>query len=124
MSLVQKLLKFGSIGGLMFLTTILLYFVAFEIFSLPLYTVYVTVFIITVSISYLLNSKYTFVKKTSFLDYIKYLASYVFGMVLGLIALYLIKENFSSVSDFWASIIVIAPRTLLNYFIVNKFVYQ
>lgn len=124
MSLVQKLIKFSSIGGLMFLTTIILYFVAFEIFSLPLYAVYVSTFVLTVSISYILNSKYTFVKKTSFKDYIKYMASYVLGMALGLIALFLIKENFSSVSNFWASVLVILPRTLLNYFVVNKFVYQ
>ena len=119
-----KLLKFFSIGGFLLLITIMLYYLAFEVASLPLYPTYIGVFLLTVLFSYLLNSKFTFKKEISIVDGFKYYLTYGFGLVIGLVLLIAIKYYAESINDFYASTIVILPRTFLNYFIVNKFIFN
>jgi len=120
--LITQFSKFGLIG--VFTTTfgIICYYILLERLALPLYPVYIAVFLVGVFISYLLNSRYTFKKKANLKDSIGYYASYIIGLIVGLILLYVFDRIFDY-SDFILTLLVIPPRFLLTFFLVKKVVF-
>jgi len=119
---IAQLSKFGIVG--VFTTTfgILCYYILLERLALPLYPIYISVFLVGVFISYLLNSRYTFKKKTNFKDSIGYYASYIIGLIVGLILLYVFDRIFDY-SNFILTLLVIPPRFLLTFILLKKVVF-
>jgi len=119
---ITQFSKFGLVGVLTTTFGIVCYYILLERMALPLYPVYISIFLVGVLISYLLNSHFTFHKKTNLKDSIRYYTSYLVGLVVGLILLYIFERTLEY-SDFILTILIIPPRFLLTFLLVKKVVF-
>lgn len=119
----KQLSKFGSVGVLTTTFGIICNYILLEMMSLPLYPVYVAVFLIGVFLSYLLNSHYTFKQTTNLKDGARYYASYIIGMLVGLALLYIFDHTLQY-SDFLLTLIVIPFRFLITFVLVKLTVFK
>ena len=123
MKLVEQLIKFGGIGGMLAAVSIGIYYVTLDILSLPVYPVYTTVYCIAVWVSYMLNSKYTFQEERSKSGLIKYYLVYAVGLLVGLGLIYFGK-SYTTWSDFWVTLASIVPRTAFVFVLSKVFVFS
>lgn len=123
MKLLEQLIKFGGIGGMLAIASIILYYISLDILSLPVYPIYTIVYCIAVYVSYILNSKYTFNEERSRDGLIKYYAVYGIGLLLGLGLIY-IGKSYTTWSDFWVTIASIIPRTIIVFALSKLFVFR
>ncbi len=121
-SFITQFSKFGLVGVFTTSFGIVCYYILLDRMVLPLYPVYVCVFLVGVLISYLLNSRYTFKKKANLKDSLGYYASYIVGLIVGLILLYVFDSIFDY-SDFILTLLVIPPRFLLTFFLLKSIVF-
>lgn len=115
-----QFLKFFSVGTLTTTISIGFYYVAFSILDLPLYSSYIAIYIMMISLSYVLNAKITFKQDRNKKTLIKYFLTYLFGMLIGLCFLR-VMEMITPLSNFVLSIMIIIPRTVI-VFIFTKYV--
>jgi len=119
---ITQLSKFGLVGALTTTFGIVANYILLEILHLPLYPVYIAVFLVGVLLSYLLNSHFTFKEKTNLKSGARYYASYLIGLVVGLMLLYIFDQTLPY-SDFILTVLIIPPRFLLTFFLVKKIVF-
>lgn len=128
MSAIKKLLgeglKFSSFGIVITLSSILAYYILLEVFFLPLYPVYITVYCIGVTCSYLLNARYTFKQDYNKRESIKYFGAYLIGLLFGLILIELISIFLPQISDFFTTLLSIPPRVVLTFIIIKYVVFK
>jgi len=123
MKLIEQLIKFGGIGGLLAVGSICIYYVALDLYHLPVYPVYTVVYCIAVYISYILNAKYTFKEERSRAGLVKYYLVYAVGLAVGL-GLIALGKAYTPWSDFIVTIASIVPRTLLVFVFSKVFVFR
>lgn len=119
---ITQFSKFGLVGVLTTTFGIVCYYILLDRMGLPLYPVYICVFLVGVFISYILNSRYTFKKKVNLKDSLGYYASYIVGLIVGLILLYVFDRIFDY-SDFILTLLVIPPRFLLTFMLLKSIVF-
>jgi len=119
-----KLTKFGLVGVITTLFGIISYYVLLDIYAFPLYPTYVTVFLIGVGLSYFLNSIFTFKESTSLNKGVKYYGVYILSLAIGLLLLKVLEILIPSISDFYKTLIIIPPRFIITYFILNKTIFK
>lgn len=119
---ITQFSKFGSVSVLTTIFGISANYILLEILHLPLYPVYISVFLVGVLISYLLNARFTFKEKTNIKDGAKYYISYLIGLVVGLILLYIFDQTLEY-SDFILTILVIPFRFIITFVLIKKVVY-
>jgi len=120
---IAQLSKFGAVGALMTAFGITANYILLEILHLPLYPVYVAVFLAGVLLSYLLNSRFTFKEKINIKAGARYYVSYLIGLLFSLTLLYIFDKTLLY-SDFILTVFVIPPRFLLTFFLVKKVVFK
>lgn len=120
---IAQISKFGSVGVLTTAFGIFSNYVLLERWHLPLYPVYISVFLVGVFISYLLNARFTFKEKTNIKDGTKYYVSYLIGLGVGLILLYIFDQTLQY-SDFILTILVIPFRFIITFVLVKKMIYS
>lgn len=123
MKLIEQLVKFGGVGGFLAVCSIAIYYVALELWSLPVYPVYIIVYCIAVWVSYMLNSKFTFKQETSKSGLAKYYIVYAIGLGIG-IGLIFLGQMYTSWSDFYVTVASIVPRTLLVFLLSRAFIFR
>ena len=116
-----KLSKFSLIGILVTVTSLLLSYYFLEIKKTSLYETYIAIYLSTITLSYILNSKYTFKVKFSCKKYLNYNLAYISGMVIGILCLTIYKSLLSF--DNWILAYMVLPITFLwNFTIINNFI--
>mgnify|MGYP000138116480 CR=1 FL=1 len=123
MEALRKFLKFGSIGGAITFFGLIGYYICLEVYNFSVYPVYIILNLIAVVASYLLNSKFTFKKKRNFADSIKYQIIYIFGILFGLLLIYLL-ELYTPLQSFYIVVLIIPLRVAFTYVLVSKFVFS
>jgi len=121
--LIHQLYKFGLVGILTTIFGIVCYYILLEKLYLPLYPVYTAVYTMGVLISYLFNSRYTFQKKRSWEDGVKYYAMYIIGFLVGLGLLYIFGRLFDY-ADFILVLLVIPFRILVTFVLIKTIVFS
>jgi putative flippase GtrA len=81
--IIKKMLSFATIGALLTVVSLGSTTIGIKFFHTPLKLTYVLVNIVTIIMSFYLNSKFTFKNDISFLNSIKYFAIYLTSMGLG-----------------------------------------
>jgi len=119
-NLSLKFLKFSSVGVATTLFGILSYYILLERMSLPLYPVYAGVWVTAVFISYALNTFYNYKDRFRCKDLLRFYGNYLSALVLGLILLALLKAADLGLSDFILTVLIIIPRFILVFFLVEK----
>ena len=123
-NLISSLMKFGSVGVLTMIFSLVCYFFAFEVWDLPIYATYFVVFNIGVVIAFYINSKLTFKAPITFPNYWKYLSSNLLGFVVGLLILYILSKFLPDDAKFIKMLIMIPPRTVIIFAILKLIVYR
>ncbi len=121
--IVKQVGSFGVVGLTLTIGSLIVYYILLTVFELPLYPVYVCVYLVTVIFSYVLNAKYTFKKERNTKDLLKYGAIYIIGLMFGILLLKGIKY-YTPVSNFIAVIFSIPPRILLTFLASKLIVFK
>ena len=118
----KQFLNFFGVGAFTTTISIILYYIAFSVLELPLYSTYIVVYFFMIFLSYLLNAKITFKQNRNTKTLLKYYLIYLLGMLIGL-SLLKSAEMFLPLSNFVLSVIVIIPRTIIVFFFTKLFVF-
>ena len=119
-SLYKKFIGFALVGVFNTFFSLLLTFLLINVFGLWLIPTYVTVFLITVFLAYLINTYFVFKKEFELKKLIGFYSTYLSSLILGIILLYIIKF-FSPDSDDFLNTILITPITMTwNFFFINN----
>ena len=119
-SLYKRFIGFALVGVFNTFFSLLLTFLLVNILGLWLIPSYVIVFLITVFLSYLINILFVFKKEFELRKLIGFYSTYLGGLILGILLLYLIKF-FSPDSDDFINTILITPITMTwNFYFVNN----
>lgn len=122
-TLIHQLYKFGLVGVLTTIFGIVCYYILLERLDLPLYPVYTAVYTMGVLISYLLNSRYTFRKKRSWEDGIKYYSMYIIGFLVGIGLLHLFGRLFDY-TNFILMMLTIPFRIFVTFALVKIIIFS
>jgi len=117
-----RLTKFGLVGGLNTLLSIVIFYVCLELYEFPLYPTYITVYALLTALSYYMNAKFTFESKRNRKDFSRYFVIYGMGLTIGLLSLVILERIFSF-RPFYLVLLVIPLRVLLTYILINKVIY-
>lgn len=120
---MNQLIKFIGVGGLLFILSLLVFYITFEVFSCPLYLTYTLVYLCFIFISYYLNATFTFEKSRSKNDLIKYYGIYLLGLIIGILLLKIAKTIFDY-PNFYLVLIILVPRTLLTFYLSKIAVFK
>ena len=117
--LIKKFAKFSLVGAIVTPLSLGTNFVLLKYFETPLYLTYVGVYAISILISFLLNSHFTFKTAIRFFNMFKYYAIYLTGMGIGV----LLISTFKSFTSFenWIYPFLALPFTMTwNFTVANK----
>ena len=120
----KKFLKFSSVGAVTTTFGLILYYILLEMLDLPLYPIYVVVWLLSVVLSYSLNTRFNYKRAFNIKELIKYCGSYLSGLLFGLLLLFLLGLANLGLTDFVLTIIVIVPRFILVFLFVDKFAFK
>jgi len=115
---------YGIIGIMMMALSVILYFIFIDKLGFNMYLMYIVVNILTTTISYFLNSRYTFQQSVSFKSFIKYGLTYIIGICVGLVLLKIINHTFIELSDFFTVLCSIVPRIIITFLLLKIIVFK
>lgn len=108
--MLVRFIKFSSVGTAVSLSSMSLSFFFLKIVGTPLYITYVTLYLTSLSVSYWLNSKYTFKVAMTLRKSLSYFAVYIGGMCIGLVMLNLYKSFL--LLENWILVFLVLPFTM------------
>jgi putative flippase GtrA len=121
--LLKHAIGFANVGLLMTVASALLLYLLIQVLSWQVYIAYTLVYLASIFISYLLNAKLVFKKTFSWLHLGAFYVTYLSGMLLGLLLIFLFKSFFFSYTDFINSCLV-TPITVAWNFIFTSMIFQ
>ena len=121
--ILSEILKFGFVGIFTTTLSVLFYFIFLSLLKCNIYIVYLIGYPLFVILSYFLNTKYTFSKAPNITDGLTYILNYLASFFLGIILIFILSNTFI-ISDFIKMVVIIPPRTLLNYLLVKYFIFK
>lgn len=119
-TLVAKLLKFSIVGAMMTVTTLCISVYLLKYVKTPLISTYVSVYGLSILVSYMLNSQFTFKSKINKDRAIIYFMIYLSAMGIGVLLLSIYQRTF----DFenWVFPFMVIPFTMTyNFLLSNKY---
>ncbi len=120
---LEQILKFSSIGAILAVASIVIFYVLLDVLQWPVYPVYIVVYIIAIFISYFFNAKYTFNRERNTQDGLRYYLIYFLGLGMGLLCIYLLKQYFGF-SDFVNVLLSMPVRVGFTFLMVRSFIFN
>ena len=117
---LYKLCGFCGVGGAMTLLSIALIALKNEVFHWPPQLSYVFAYFSTFLLSYLLNAKLVFRSTIGMQKLVLYCATYLSGMLIGMIALQILINIFRQTNVTLLNFMVIFITLIWNFVFVNK----
>jgi putative flippase GtrA len=117
--IIRKFAGFSVIGAVVTLLSMVISYVLLKILATPLLLTYIFVYIVTLVISFFLNSKLVFKSGSNFQNLIIYFLVYGTGLILGTFLLWVFRmllpfEN-------WILPYLVIPFTLLSNFTLSYY---
>lgn len=116
----KKFMAFSLVGAIVTPLSLGTNFFLLKYYKTNLYITYICVYAAAISLSFYLNSKFTFKTSIKFRNWLKYYGIYISGMVLGVILISLFKSftNFEN----WVYPFLVIPFTMTwNFFTADKY---
>ncbi len=116
----EKFMAFSLVGTIVTPLSLGSNFILLKYFNTPLFLTYIGVYAFSISLSFYLNSKFTFKTAIKFRNWVKYYGIYISGMALGVVLISLFK----TFSDFenWMYPFLALPFTMTwNFFTADRF---
>jgi putative flippase GtrA len=89
---IRLLSGFSAVGMISSLLSLLLIYIFLKLFRTPLFATYISIYIVTILLSYIINSIFVFKSSLSMKKGIKYSMIYLTGMLLGTFLLWIFKK--------------------------------
>lgn len=121
---VQRIFKFGSVGVVTTAFGVTSYYILLDRLNGPLYPVCVTVWVLSVFVSYVLNTRFNYKRTFNIQDLAVFYRSYLSGLIFGLLIVFLLKTADFGLSDFAITVVSIIPRFLLVFAVIELFGYK
>lgn len=119
--LLKIFFGFCSIGAIMTVLSMLLIAITNEILSWNPEVSYAFAYLTTLLLSYYLNTKYVFHSSFSFVKLLSYCATYISGMLLGMLLIKIGMTLLPQINETLISYAVIPFTLVWNFVLVNKF---
>jgi len=119
---ISEFIKFGGVGVIVTVASILSSFIWLKIIGTPLFITYILNYVFFIFISYTLNRLITYKRKFNFISLILYFFVYISGMVLGIILLHIFKKLF--ILENWIYSFLVVPFTTANNYIWSTMVFK
>ena len=91
--IVKLFCGFSAVGLVTTLLSLALINIFLKLMHMPLITAYIGIYLITLALSFVMNSIFVFKSSLSYKNGIKYLAIYLSGLFLGTLLLWILKET-------------------------------
>ncbi|WP_394707641.1 GtrA family protein [uncultured Draconibacterium sp.] len=120
--IVIKFIKFAKVGAFVTFLSLGLNYFFLKIVSTPLLPTYIILYLLMISLSFFLNSKYTFKAERSIKQLIMYYGSYCSSMLLGvaLLSIFKILLPFEN----WILAYMVVPFTMTSNFILSSLIFK
>lgn len=122
--LASRFCGFSMVGGASTLASVALLYLMNEVFGWYPYCSYVTAYVITVVFSYAANAMWVYQQPLRIVALIKFVITYLSGMLVGVLLLMLLRNVFRSVNDTLLSCAVIPLTVVWNFVFVNRILGQ
>jgi len=119
---ISEFIKFGGVGVIVTVASMLSSFIWLKIIGTPLFITYILNYVFFIFISYTLNRLITYKRKFNFISLILYFFVYLSGMVLGIILLHIFKKLF--ILENWIYSFLVVPFTTVNNYIWSTMVFK
>jgi len=116
---ILKFIKFSTVGIFVTLLSMFLTYISIGILETPLYISYFAIYLSSILISYILNSKFVFKFKKNKKNLITYYIIYGSGMFIGIFIL-IIFEAVIFLENVYLAFMVIPFTMSWNYFLLHK----
>ncbi|MEN0000149.1 MAG: GtrA family protein [Pseudomonadota bacterium] len=120
MSMVDRLLKFFTVGGVTTLFGVTLYGLLLLVLNANLFLAYVIVFAASVTFSYFLNARFNYRIAPSLRTYIHYVQSYAVGFAAGFVLITICKALAVPLADFWIAMLSIPFRFAITFLLADR----
>lgn len=120
MSMLDRLLKFFTVGGVTTLFGITLYALLLLVLKANLFLAYVIVFTASVTFSYFLNARFNYRIAPGRRTYIQYVQSYAVGFAVGFVLIALFKALGVPLADFWIAMLSIPLRFAITFVLADR----
>lgn len=118
--ILRVFLGFCSIGAIMTFLCMILIAITNEVLSWNPEVSYAFAYITTLLLSYFLNSKYVFHSSFNFIKMISYCATYLSGMLLGMLLIKIGMTLLPQINETLISYAVIPVTLVWNFIFINK----
>jgi len=109
-------------GGAVTLFSMIVSYVLLGILETPLYITYVSVYFVSILLSYYLNVKFVFKARNHYTKLIQYAGVYISGMIIGMLCLKILEINLSL--ENWILAFMVIPITLIWNFTFSYLILQ
>lgn len=120
--LISRFLRFAKVGVFVTILSLCLSYFFLKIVGTPLITTYVCLNLVMISLSFLLNSKYTFKAKRSYKKLLLYYCSYGTSMLLGVGLLSIFRVVFPF--ENWILAYMVVPFTMTSNFLLSSLIFK
>ena len=117
--ILKRFLGFCSIGAVMTFLSMLLIAITNELFSWDPVVSYDFAYITTLLLSYFLNTKYVFHASFRIIELLSYCATYISGMLLGMLLIKIGMVIFPQINETLISYAVIPITMVWNFIFIN-----
>lgn len=120
--IVSRFLKFAKVGVFVTILSLCLSYFFLKIVGTPLIATYICLNLAMISLSFLLNSKYTFKAKKSYKKLFLYYCSYGTSMLLGVGLLSIFRVVFPF--ENWILAYMVVPFTMTSNFLLSSLIFK
>lgn len=120
--ILYRFLKFAKVGVFVTILSLGLSYFFLKIIGTPLILTYICLNIVMISLSFFLNSKYTFKAKRSYKKLLMYYASYGTSMLLGVGLLSIFRVIFPF--ENWILAYMVVPFTMTSNFLLSSLIFK
>lgn len=119
---ITRFLKFGGVGAFVTISSMISSFFWLKIIETPLFITYFLNYTFFILVSYSLNRWFTFKAKFSIKSLTLYYLVYLFGMLLGLFLLFVLKKLVNL--ENWIYAFMVVPFTMTTNYILSSLVFH
>ena len=120
--IIKRFIKFAKVGAFVTGLTLLMNYLFLKIIGTALIPTYVLIYLSMISLSFLLNSKYTFKAKRNIKRLFLYYGSYGTSMLLGVLLLSIFKALLPF--ENWILSYMVIPFTMTSNFILSSLIFN
>lgn len=121
--IARKFVKFSAVGAIVTPLSLGSNFIFLKYLETPLYLTYTCIYAVSILLSFLLNSRFTFRTAIKLQNLVRYYGIYVSGILIGILLISVLK-SFTNYENWVYPFMSLPFTTFWNFFIANRYLKQ